>query len=447
MLGYLHSSALVMEKLLVGVLLAWTAFALLSSKRLFSTSEKRFWIGYLVSFIALRMAVFVLFFLVFGTIRQTGDVPEYYYPQAQLVLGGQLPYRDFPLNYGPLFPYICAAVVSVWRSPAALVLFSIVVEIASVVVWVFAARSWFPEQAIRKAAILYLTSLLPFANVGVSGQNQVWISLFLAGSVYLAGTKRDALAGTALGLSVVVVKFLGLLFAPLLMLSSRRKFVWISGLLAVTIGTFGILRLLGADPLMPLKREAAMHSPGNISFLLTALGFTQGNLILEIALSAILAGLVLAVAMRCGSESICGNGSALFHGIAISYLLFALFSPKSYTYYAMMCFFPLCVSVGYMVQTRAGIFPFALLGTVLVIEPNLWQAWFQRHDLTLLWTTHLPPKVTPFGMWAFVAVETVVVSLYCYYCARLGRVLFAGGSMRLDEAEAVMALPSGRTSA
>lgn len=424
MLGILQTSALIPEKVLAGVVLGSFSLVLLSLKVLFSLSAKRFWITYMVGLIGIRATMFTLFFLVFGTVRPSGDVLEYYYPQAQYILMGLLPYRDFPMNYAPLFPYVCALVISAWNSPAAIVLFSIVMEIASVWVWILAARLWLDETLIRTGAILYATSLLPIANVAVSGQNHVWISLFLAGSVYLAGTSREAVSGMVLGLSGVVVKFLGLLFAPLLFFSTCRRGLWIAGLATVTLATFGAFCLLGADPFLPLKREAQMHSPGNISFLLTALGYSQGNLAGKVALSAVLAVLLISIARKYGSVTEHASGQLLFHSIALSYLLFALMSPKSYPYYIMMCFFPVCISIGSLTETRIGVMLFSLLGILLVIEINLWQAWLGRHDLSILWNTDLPAKVTWTGLWGFLIGEVLLLSLYGHYCMRLWKVVF-----------------------
>lgn len=426
MISHLQTSPLVMEKVLVGVLLAAFAAIVMWWRRPLLWPRTTFWTVYGASLIAMRAMPFVLFFVVFGTMRATGDVPEYYYPQAQSVLHNMLPIRDFPVHYGPLFPYVCALVVSVWNSPTAIVLFSILMELASVFVWIVAAQECFEETTVRKAALLYATSLLPIANVGVSGQNQVWVSLFLGASTYVLIKGRPALSGIFLGMSVILVKILGGLFAPILAGSCSRWGRWLGGFGVTVLGTYALFVLLGANPLLPLLQEAHMHSPGNISFFLTIFGFSQDNVISKIVSYGIMGLLFAHVAMRLRTVQGSYDGNLLlFHSIAFMYLGFALFSPKSYTYYAMICFFPICLSISSIMSNRARLFPFALFGILLVVEPNLWQSWFLRHDFQGLFSLNLPKNVSLKEAVGFLVAEAVLLFLYCYYGMRIWRAVLA----------------------
>jgi hypothetical protein len=415
-----------MEKVLVGVLLAAFAAIVMWWKRPLLWRRTTFWTIYAASLIAMRAMPFVLFFLAFGTIRATGDVPEYYYPQAQSVLQNMLPIRDFPVHYGPLFPYVCALVVSGWNSPTAIVLFSILMELASVFVWIVAAQECFEETTVRKAALLYATSLLPIANVGVSGQNQVWVSFFVAVSTYVLLKGRPALSGMFLGMSVILVKILGGLFAPILAGSCFRWRRWLGAFGVTVLGVYALFVLLGANPLLPLLQEAHMHSPGNISFFLTIFGFSQDTLISKIASYGTVGLLFALVTMRLRTVHGSHDGHLLlFHSIAFMYLVFALFSPKSYTYYAMICFFPICLAVSHTTRALWGIFLFALFGILLVVEPNLWQAWFLRHDFQGLFFLNLPKNVSPKGAVGFLVAEALLLFLYCYYGVRIWRAILA----------------------
>lgn len=426
MISHLQTSPLVMEKVLVGILLAAFAAIVMWWKRPLLWPGTTFWTIYGASLIAMRAMPFVLFFLAFGTIRATGDVPEYYYPQAQSVLQSMIPIRDFPVHYGPLFPYVCALVVSVWNSPTAIVLFSIHMELASVFVWIVAARECFEETTVRKAALLYATSLLPIANVGVSGQNQVWVSLFLAVSTYGLLKGRPALSGMFLGMSVILVKILGGLFAPILAGSCSRWGRWLGGFGLTVLGTYALFVLLGANPFLPLLQEAHMHSPGNISFFLTIFGFSPDTPISKIASYGTVGLLFALVAMRLRTVQGSHDGHlVLFHSIAFAYLAFALFSPKSYTYYAMICFFPICLSVSSTMRHLSEILLFSLFGILLVVEPNFWQAWFLRHDFQGLFSLTLPKNVSTGRAFGFLAVEALLLFLYCYYGVRIWRAVLA----------------------
>ena len=96
------------------------------------------------AFAASRLGVFSLIFLVLR-FAPRGDVPAYYMQQAQWVLGGLVPYRDFVSSYAPLHPYLDAGLISVWHTPLAIMLFSLLAEVLLLPLWMRAGREFLPE--------------------------------------------------------------------------------------------------------------------------------------------------------------------------------------------------------------------------------------------------------------------------------------------------------------
>jgi hypothetical protein len=111
---------IVVAKLALAIAGAIAAVVLARSPRLQTMDARRFDRFALSGVTISRLAVFVGLYLV---ARQPvrSDVPLFYVPQGLAVLEGRVPYRDFDSSYAPLFPYVVAAVLAVWRSPLALV--------------------------------------------------------------------------------------------------------------------------------------------------------------------------------------------------------------------------------------------------------------------------------------------------------------------------------------
>ena len=167
-----------------------------------------------------RLGLFALIFLVLR-IAPRGDVPAYYFEQGRQVLAGLLPYRDFVSSYAPLHPYLDAGMISMWHSPLAIVLFSVLVEMAILPLWLSAGRVFLPEPELRVAALLYLASPISLQFVTIDGQDNVVIAVLLALSVLLMLRSRACAAGASFGASVAAIKFLPLLYAPAFFFSAR----------------------------------------------------------------------------------------------------------------------------------------------------------------------------------------------------------------------------------
>src|SRR5258708_6528833 len=104
----------VLFKLLVAVAAGVWGSAMLRYWDVRKLSERRFLSLALAVQLLPALALFVALYVV-GHQEVPTDVPAYYIPPARAVLAGQIPFRDFTLSYAPLFPYVGAALLSIWN--------------------------------------------------------------------------------------------------------------------------------------------------------------------------------------------------------------------------------------------------------------------------------------------------------------------------------------------
>jgi len=96
-------------------------------------------------------------------------VIAFYFPEAKSILSGLIPYRDFLSSYGPLNGYCNAAILRVWFSPLALIMFAIIVESFLLPMWFSIGHRLFEERELRIASVLYLASPLSLQFVTIDG--------------------------------------------------------------------------------------------------------------------------------------------------------------------------------------------------------------------------------------------------------------------------------------
>jgi hypothetical protein len=279
------AETILLGKLAIGLGCAALSAALLLPGAWRRPAARRF-DAFLLGLLALgRLGLFGLLYLVLD-LDVGGDVPHYH-GQGRAALAGNLPYRDFPSSYAPLFPFVIGGIVSLWNSDRAIVLFAIAIELLSFPLWLAAARSRVPESVVRCAALLYATSPIPLLNVAMQGQNNVWHSALLAGSLCLLA-RRDRASGALAAVPLCASKLLAGLFAPVLWLFARERLVWLLGFAVPTALVYGAaLAAAGVSTLHPLRYEAVRVTPGNVVFLATALGLDTAHP-LVLALSTLL---------------------------------------------------------------------------------------------------------------------------------------------------------------
>ncbi len=185
-------------------------FLTIRHPRTYTLTNRQFSYVSLTILLISRLGLFIGLYLILGY-EVKGDVGHYYFQEGQHVLDGKTVYKDFETSYSPLFPYLIAGILLIWHSAKALILAAIVFEFLSLPIWLAVSRRWFKEKTTRIATLLYVTSPIPLLNVGMKGQNQVWVAFLLVISLWLL-TRRDTISGFVQGFSLIAIKVLSLLF-------------------------------------------------------------------------------------------------------------------------------------------------------------------------------------------------------------------------------------------
>jgi hypothetical protein len=348
-------------------------------RRLLAASQRAFDASYLVLVISSRLLVFGLIFFALH-IGPRGDVVGYYYVEANRALHGAVVYRDFSSSYAPLFGYIEAAVLSLNNTPLALIAFTVLLEICSIPIWFAAIRRSCPEATFRRGALLYLVQPLMLFNVAVDGGNNVWIAFSLALALFFLSRCKDAASGASYSISLIAVKFLPLIFAPLLFLSARRRLAWTIGFLVPTVAVYALFASQHANIFQPLQQEGNSQLGGSLPLLFSyATGIEVGSRLSDGITISVLLACTFAwwhtthrLAFQRGTDATQNQDMSRSWisgiGLLVLTLCMLMLSKKSWTIYIIMVMFLLCQLVarhGRLTRLFYCVFSF-----LLIVEPS-----------------------------------------------------------------------------
>ncbi|MGO9773158.1 MAG: glycosyltransferase 87 family protein [Roseiarcus sp.] len=401
---------------IVALAFTWRAQLLVADAKLPSRVYDR-WILLIVAIT--RLGVYGTIFFVLNYEPQSDLVV--YYVEAGEVRDGKIPLVDIATAYGPGFDYVVAAITQVWNSSKAIVLFSLILELCSVPVWMKVGRRAFTEDETRRAAALYALNPLAISTVAIAGQNHVWQSLLLALSLLAAARERDAMSGLWLGVSVVAVKFLALLFAPVVFLGSRRRAVWATAFLAPPLVGYAIVMALGAQPWRQVMFHALHASSGNLPFLLSLAGVTLATPDQRLAADAlalgVLCALFLAAVWRYGAPT----GARAVVMCAFVLIVTLLVQKKAFASYLIIVMFPLALAAAAQPRPRLALMFVQAVSALATLEPSLWFRWLEQNDLSSLMQPTLPDGVARPEALAFLLCDMVLVASYVVLLAMLWR--------------------------
>ena len=353
--------------LLSGILGAWVL-----RTRLMSLPERSFQVGALALQVFPALALFVALYVV-GHQEPTSDVPAYYLPAARAVLAGQVPFRDFPLSYAPGFPYVGAALAALWNSGKMFALFAILVNGAALLWWHSAATAHFDRSLVRHCTVLYASSghVLVLALLG---SNQAWVSAGLAASALLMSRNQEGGAGFVQAAAACTTKVLAHLFWPVQWICAQHRARWLLAAVIPTALLYGAFVFLGAGPglLYPLRHEGALISPGNLPYLLD-LVLGDARVMYDLLALAALGIATLWIYLKSRAMPARQRQSLLLMGLALTGLVFMIFSKKSFTGYLVFVMYPVILALVTgtpAVRTRV-VFLLAF-NSLLVVEPTLW---------------------------------------------------------------------------
>jgi hypothetical protein len=342
-------------------------------------------------------------------------VIDYYHAPAQAALRGALVYRDFESSYSPLFAYVLAPAVWLWNSPKSIMLLAVFIEAAAVWVWLKIARRLLDRDRLQQVLIAATFSSVPWLISATTGQNQMWIALFVGLSFLLQLDGRSAASGLVYGVGFLCTKFLILLFGPVLLFSARHRVRWLVSAGILPIVVYGALFAAGADFLMPLRAEAADVTSGNLPYLVTAFGMMLRDPATSGALILILVGVIAAVFVCYSSWKdpgpVLGRDVGL---IALLTLVLLVFSKKAYTGYLTIAYVPMliCLAQAWPPMTLAWVL--SLYNLVAALEPSLWFRWTDKAMLGDVIAKLPEPRAA-----AFILCEIVLVSCHIGFASRV----------------------------
>lgn len=343
---------------------------------------ERAFLGWAVGLqLAPSLALFVALYLL-GPQEPTSDVPAYYLPVARAVLSGQVPFRDFVSSYAPLFPYVGAALVFFWDSGKVFALFDIGLNVVTLLLWHWSARTRFDRQTTRCSTILFASCGHVIVQ-GLLGTNQSWIAVALAASVLLIIRDRSAAAGVTQAIVACTTKVLAHLFWPVLWICAPHRSRWLMAAVVPTAAVYLLFVSLGAGPnlLHPLEYEANRMSSGNLLYILDPfLGATGlSERLISNGLTATALAIALGWLFACGRRIPARRRPELLPAaLALVGLTLMIFSKKSFTGYLIFVMYPLVLmlmgSRSDMTRstTRSRIGFLLIFNVLLVAEPSLW---------------------------------------------------------------------------
>jgi hypothetical protein len=341
--------------------------------------------------VASRFCFFACIFLVLK-MKPHGDVVGYYYPQALSVMKGMVPYRDFLSSYGFLHPYLDAAVLSIHNSSLSLIFLSIVLEMAALGVWYRLTGDLIQSQAslrqrLNQALLLYLCNSISIFAIALDGTNNAILALGLGLSIALLWRRSEFVSGISFSMSLLLAKFLPVIFLPLFIVTARRPWRWLAGCALPVLLLCGVAAVLHWNVLQPFQLEGGLGIESNLPYLLSAVAGAQ----FRPQFFQAFGGIVLLFAAAWYGWKLHLYRSVM--GLSIASLgllsLLLVLAPKAWPVYYEMLLFPLCWMVaGLRFSARLwALFFFAVAG----VQASFWftvlhteQPWMLHRQLVML---------------------------------------------------------------
>jgi hypothetical protein len=414
-----------MARTAMGVAAATASVVLPAWKRCYEGSAQQFDRRLNVLFVASRLLLFVL---VFGLLHVDvrGDV-RMYFDEANLFLHGGVTYESVDSVYAPLHTGMDAAAIALWRSALPLILLAIVFECVAFPLWLRVARGLWPQndRMVRIASILYFASPLSLQFVAIDGQNNVMIEMFFALALLAAMRYRETLSGWWTGLSISVVKFLPLIYAPIFLLALKRRWRYTIGGLLGTVPIYLGFWLTHHDITLPFREQGTLKTAGGLPYWFEVVANVDWsahfwNILLLLPVIAICLWSGIAVARqlrrRAGLSSEAEQTmrvQIIFFGLSAMTLALVCFAQKTWPTYTVMALFPTCMVAAAQVVRfgwKARVL-FALYGLVCVLEHSYYSTMLD-HAMAPQ-ERHLLGLVSP-AAWGFVPLEGLLIAGYLW---------------------------------
>ncbi len=203
------------------------------------------------------VATRVLFaWVVWGVLGHQGvDQLAVFLPQARHALAGELPYRDFPSAYGPLFAPLLGVTLCIARGVGPLLLFLL----ADFVAWRALAAA---EGEDSESAWSYVALPIVWYFTVRYAQDEALGAAFVALALLALKRDRAAYAGLLLGTGMVVTKPLFALLVLPFVLGERRRWPLLAAAAVPVVAAYAALLAWGAPVWQPLTLEGGNFGVG-----------------------------------------------------------------------------------------------------------------------------------------------------------------------------------------
>jgi hypothetical protein len=405
----------VFDKVLIGkagVTLCLTALGIASTLLLSDPKRdefKSFFVKVCSLFVALRLGIFLLIFVILRFEAQSDIIN--YYKWATLVDQGHFPGESeiLPLHYGPLFLYVIGFLIKLWNNPKVIVLFSILAEFVLFTVWLSLRQTVANDVTMRRASLLYACCPLSILTSAVGGNNDVFAGLLVSIFVALAFRNRPALSGMFAGISVVTSKILTVTAALPIFLASERKALWVTGAALPILLVYGIWAfVLSINVFAGFQFHGTHYSSGNLPFWIGLLGIDVTTNSARWVVNGLGALVVLAIAALPLLAYRSFSRKDIVPIAVATTVMFMVVSAKSFPHYLLIGLFPIMIIVAKM-KLRLGMVVYSAFSVLTSIESSLWFRMFNSESPVMIHETAVSNwmNVVSFG-----AVETGLLATY-----------------------------------
>jgi hypothetical protein len=380
--------------------LAMSAFAYFfycwTSRRLIHLQRGKTDVLLLVTYIASRILVWLIFALFLQYDVVSSDPRLFYIPQLEHFLAGQIPIRDFYYPYAPLMmPSMLPFYILLGHTLPGISLFAIFAEAVALfffVKWVSLVlkRREIDDKWPRQALALYLLNPATLYWTVFQGYHSIVQTAYAMAAFYFLARGYSAI-GYGIGLySLAGAKILGVLDWPALLTVSRPRLTKVLfGALPLLL-TYVVYQALTGDILFPIRFHLGYIGEGNLWYLTTALGHLHGFYssfpgslipIFFFGIAFCIGFVVWMRSARSGRTSFsfqCAMGTTTF-----TMSIFFLFSLYTGGYYVPMIMLPAAVVATYPgVRSRWAICLVLLISASCITGDVIWASFGQPDDLS-----------------------------------------------------------------